>query len=275
MLDFWTAFILGVVEGLTEFLPVSSTGHMILVGHMLGFYGDVAETFEISIQLGAILAVLVLYWERVLRMAGLRKQAGAREGGAARAGGVNLLHVLIAIAPVGLIGYLLGDQIGRLFRPETVLVGLVLGGVFMIAAERWKPPVTAETMEMLTYRQAFWIGTAQLLSLWPGFSRSGSTIAGGMLAGASRGAAADFSFIISIPVMGATTGFAILKNLHHLETHMLGFFAVGFAVSFLVAMLAVATFIRWVSKLKLTYFSYYRFVLALVYWLYMRHVNQM
>lgn len=269
MTDWRTAVMIGIVEGLTEFLPVSSTGHMILVGHLLDFHGDVAETFEISIQLGAIMAVLVLYWNRVLRMVGLRK----RPVGATR--GVNLLHVFVAIAPALVLGFLLDDLIGRLFRPETVLVGLVLGGVFMIIAEKWKAPVTAETMENITYRQAFWIGIAQLLSLWPGFSRSGSTIAGGMLAGASRGAAADFTFVIAIPVMAAATGYAIISRLHMLERDLFGFFAVGFIVSFVVALLAVATFIRWVSKIKLTYFSYYRFVLALVYWLYMRHTGQM
>lgn len=269
-MDWQTAVIIGIVEGLTEFLPVSSTGHMVLVGHLLDFRGDVAETFEISIQLGAIMAVLVLYWNRVLRIAGLRRPKGGE-----KRDGVNLLHIFVAIAPALALGYLLDDAIGRLFRPETVLVGLVLGGVFMMVAEKWKAPVTAETMEKITYRQAFWIGIAQLLSLWPGFSRSGSTIAGGMLAGASRGAAADFTFVIAIPVMAAATGYSIVSRFHMLERDMFGFFAIGFIVSFAVALLAVATFIRWVSNIKLTYFSYYRFVLALVYWLYMRHTGQM
>ena len=265
----WIAVIIGIVEGLTEFLPVSSTGHMILVGHLLGFEGEKAETFEIVIQLGAILAVAVIYWRRVLRLFGMRDAAVA-----GRAKRINLLHIFLAIVPAMGLAYLLNDFIKtHLFSPQTVVVGLILGGVFMIVAEKQHTKTTAETMDDITYRQALFIGIAPCLSLWPGFSRSGSTIAAGMLAGASRAASADFTFLIAIPVMTVATGYEMIQNFHKLSNGDLSFFAVGFVVSFVVALLAVVTFIRLVQKLKLTYFSYYRFLLAAITVIYMYTVG--
>ncbi|HEX7056569.1 MAG TPA: undecaprenyl-diphosphate phosphatase [Bacilli bacterium] len=258
----WIAVVIGIVEGLTEFLPVSSTGHMILVGHMIGFYGDKSEVFEIVIQLGAILAVAVLYWRRIVDLFASVVGKKRHAPGIPR---LNLLHVIIAIVPVMGLAYLFQDFIkGALFSPETVLIGLVLGGIFMIVAEKKKTAAQTETMDQLTYRQAFLIGLSQILSLWPGFSRSGSTIAGGMLAGASRAVSADFTFLIAIPVMTVATGYELLKNIHAMSMHDFGFFAVGFIVSFIFALLAVASFIRVVQRLSLVYFSYYRFVLAAV-----------
>jgi undecaprenyl-diphosphatase len=160
-----------------------------------------------------------------------------------------------------------------LFSPETVLIGLVLGGIFLIIGEKQQPGVRAETIEQITYKQALFIGIAQILSLWPGFSRSGATIAGGMLAGVSRAGAADFTFIIAIPVMVAASGYDLLKGYDILNRADIPFFAVGFVVSFIVALLAVVTFIRLVQKLKLTYFAYYRFVLAIVYLIYLLAVG--
>lgn len=266
MLELWKAFIIGIVEGLTEFLPVSSTGHMILVGNMIGFTGEKADTFEIVIQLGAILSVVVLYWKRCLRLFGYRdKNAPVSPSGRS----LNLLHILIGILPAGLIGFVLHDYVKMLFRPETVLIGLVAGGIFMIIGEKQTPAETAPTMDDLTYRQCLYIGFAQILSLWPGFSRSGSTIAAGMLTGASRGASADFTFLMAIPLMVAATGYDLYKNLDQFSSGDLLPFSVGFVVSFIVALMAVATFIKLVSRLKLTYFSYYRFAIAVLFLAYM------
>jgi undecaprenyl-diphosphatase len=268
MHDWWIALIIGIVEGLTEFLPVSSTGHMILTSHLLHVSesDETMKIFEVVIQLGAILAVVILYWRRLLRLFGIRdKSAPALPGG-----GMNLLHIMIAIAPALLLGYLLHDFIKDvLFSPETVLIGLVAGGVFLIIGEKQQPGITAPTMEQLTYRQALFIGISQVLSLWPGFSRSGATIAGGMLAGVSRAGAADFTFIIAIPVMVAASGFDLLKGYKFLSMADVPFFAIGFAVSFLVALLAVFSFIKLVGRLKLTHFAYYRFVIAIIYLIYL------
>lgn len=263
-MSIWIAFIIGIIEGLTEFLPVSSTGHMIIAGHAMDFTGEKADTFEVVIQLGAILAVVVLYWKRVLRLFGIQDQTSRMQTGPR----LNLIHIAIGIVPALGLGYIFKDYIKMLFMPETVIISLVVGGIFMIVAEKRQPKVTSETMDQITYSQAFFIGLSQLLSLWPGFSRSGSTIAGGMLAGTSRAAAADFTFLMAIPIMSVVTGYEMLKSYENMTQDDLIFFAVGFVMSFVVALLAVATFIKLVGRLKLTVFSYYRFVLAIIVFLY-------
>ncbi|GAA3401951.1 undecaprenyl-diphosphate phosphatase [Paenibacillus hodogayensis] len=268
MFSLWVALIIGIVEGLTEFLPVSSTGHMILVGHLIGFTGDKADTFEVVIQLGAILAVAIIYWRRVLRLFGLNDREVR-----AKPKRLNLIHIALAIVPALGLAFVLRDYIKLLFMPETVVIGLVAGGIFMIIGEKQQPRISATDMDQFTYRQALFVGVAQCLSLWPGFSRSGSTIAAGMLAGASRAAAADFTFLIAIPVMCAATGYELLKSFGSMTADDIGFLAVGFIVSFVVALVAVVTFIKLVGKLKLTYFSYYRFVLAAIVLIYMYTVG--
>jgi undecaprenyl-diphosphatase len=267
MLDLWNAIIIGIIEGLTEFLPVSSTGHMILAGHLIGFTGNKADTFEIVIQLGAILAIVVLYWKRVLRLFGVRETNISKTNGKQ----LNLKHIIIGILPALLFGFLLHKYIKELFTPQTVVIGLIVGGIFMIIAEKFHSPVESQTLDDITYKQSFFIGVAQCLSLWPGFSRSGATIAAGMLTGTSRAAAADFTFLMAVPIMAAATGYDLLKSYKNFSSDDIVFFAVGFIVAFIVALLAVATFIKWVGKLKLTYFSYYRFALAILVILYMMY----
>ncbi|MDP5275078.1 undecaprenyl-diphosphate phosphatase [Chengkuizengella axinellae] len=266
MADIWIAVVQGIVEGLTEFLPISSTGHLILSGHLLGFTGDKAETFEIVIQLGAILAVALLYWRRLLRLIGWEDPSYEKQSNKS----LTLIHIFLAIVPAMLLGLLMHGLIkDYLFTPQTVLIGLVVGGFFMIFAERKHTIVIAKTMDELSYRQAFQIGIAQCLALWPGFSRSGATIAGGLLSGANLRTSADFSFLIAVPMMVAATSYDLMKNMGHLSMDDLSFFLVGFIVSFIVALLAVVSFLKLLEKVKLSSFAYYRFILAGVFWLYM------
>jgi len=265
MLDLWNAIILGIVEGLTEFLPVSSTGHMILVGHLMNFVGEKADTFEVVIQLGAILAIVVLYWKRVLRLFGVQDAAAKMLPGSK----LNLLHILIGIFPALFFGFVLHKYIKELFMPETVVIGVVIGGIFMIVGEKIKPKTLIDSLDHISYTQALFIGVAQCLSLWPGFSRSGATIAAGMMAGATRAVAADFTFLMAVPVMVAATGYEMLKTYQIFTKDDFLFIIVGLVVSFIVALLAVSTFIKLVQRLKLTYFSYYRFILAIVVVIYM------
>jgi undecaprenyl-diphosphatase len=265
MLDLWNSIIIGIIEGLTEFLPVSSTGHMILTEHLLGINSDKADTFTVVIQLGAILAIVVLYWRRVLRLFGVREANIISTSGRT----LNLKHIIIGILPALVFAYLLRDYIKDLFNPVVVVIGLVVGGIFMIIAEKFHNKVEAPTLDDITYKQSFFIGVTQCLSLWPGFSRSGATIAAGMLVGTSRSAAADFTFLMAVPIMSAASGYEILKSYKTFTSDDIVFFAIGFIVAFIVALLAVATFIKWVGKLKLTYFSYYRFALAILVILYM------
>jgi undecaprenyl-diphosphatase len=166
--------------------------------------------------------------------------------------------------PAGVVGLLLNKVVDKyLFNPKMVLVSLVVGGILLIIAEKSKSPKTAVELDDITYKQAFYIGLYQILSVvWPGFSRSGATIAGGMLSGVTRGASADFTFIMAVPLMFAASGLSILKSYHMFTADIAAYFAVGFIVSFIVALLAVVTFIKLVSSIKLTYFAYYRFVVA-------------
>ncbi|MCR8634611.1 undecaprenyl-diphosphate phosphatase [Paenibacillus radicis (ex Xue et al. 2023)] len=267
MLSYWISIVLGVVEGLTEFLPVSSTGHMILTQALLGIPEDneMLKIFEIVIQLGAIMAIVVLYWNRILRLFGLKKDP-ARVGKKK----LNLIHILIGIVPAGVVGLLLNKVVDKyLFNPKMVVISLVVGGILLIVAEKSRAPKTAVELDDITYRQAFYIGLYQILSvIWPGFSRSGATIAGGMLSGVTRGASADFTFIMAVPLMFAASGLSILKSYSMFTMDIAGFFAVGFIVSFIVALLAVVTFIKLVSSIKLTYFAYYRFAVAILFALY-------
>jgi len=231
------AAILGVVEGLTEFLPVSSTGHMIIVGHLLGFEGDTAKTFEVVIQLGSILAVVVMFWRR--------------------------LFGLIGMIPAVVLGLVFHDMIKSLFNPINVMYALVVGGLLLIAAECLKPKIPrAPGLDDMTYRQAFMIGCFQCLALWPGFSRSGATISGGMLMGVSRYAASEFSFLLAVPMMMGATALDLYKSYHFLTTADIPMFAVGFITAFIVALVAIKTFLQLIKRISFIPFAIYRFIVA-------------
>lgn len=266
MNDIMIGIIQGIVEGLTEFLPVSSTGHLILSGHLLNFTGERAETFEVVIQLGAILAIVFLYWRRLLRLIGVKPEGEANKGG-----GLSMVHVVIACTPAVVIGLVFHDFIKEvMFSPATVLIGLVAGGIFMIYAENKQVKHTATSIDDLSYKQVLNIGLAQCLALLlPGFSRSGATIAGGMLSGASIRASADFSFLIAVPMMVGASALDLYKSMDVLTTADLDLFVTGFVTSFVVAMLAVVSFLKLLEKVRLATFAYYRFALAAVYLTYM------
>lgn len=248
------AIIMGIVEGLTEFLPVSSTGHLILTGELLNFTDDRAKTFEVVIQFGAVLAVLVLYRQRFAKLLNFNLKKGS---------GLNAMHVALAMLPACVLAVVMHGVIKKyLFGPQTVLFGLVAGGILMIIADRSKRAVVSEELDDITYKQAFIIGCFQILSLWPGFSRSGSTISGGMLVGASQKAAAEFTFIVSVPIMAGASTLDLIKSREFLTVADMPLFLIGLISAFVVGMIAVVTFINMMKKLRLSYFAYYRFALA-------------
>jgi undecaprenyl-diphosphatase len=258
------AVIIGIVEGVTEYLPVSSTGHMILAGSLVGFEGEKASVFEVFIQLGAILSVLFLYREKFSNMLRPRKFN-------IYSGGLSIQHVLAGIVPVMGIGYLLHKNIKELFSPGVVIIGLVVGAIFMLAAEKMaKRPITTN-VDNITMQQAFFVGLFQVLALWPGFSRSGSTISGGLLLGMSRSAAAEFSFIIAVPLMAVACIYDFLKVWDKLNIADMEMFAIGFFVAFVVAYISVVWFIRFLNKSTLASFAYYRFVIAALSYYYFFH----
>ncbi|MGE4553208.1 MAG: undecaprenyl-diphosphate phosphatase [Desulfovibrionaceae bacterium] len=268
MESLYTALILGIVEGLTEFLPVSSTGHLILAGNALGFTGPKAETFEIVIQLGAILAVVVLYWPR---FRGLALPGGAPGRVRARFSGLRGL-VLLALTslPASVLGLAIHHFIkARLFAPLPVALALAVGAVMIFVVEARRRRARYMTLDDMTPGLALGVGLFQCLALWPGFSRSAATIMGGMLLGADRKLAAEYSFIAAVPIMFAATGYEFLKSRELFASGDLVFLAVGFVVSFLSAWAAVKGFIYLVGRLTLRPFAVYRLALAalvLVFW---------
>ena len=264
-MDSWfsTGLIMGAVEGLTEFLPVSSTGHLIITGKLLGFTGDLANTFEIVIQLGAILAVVVLYHKTFFGL--VRPRRGVPFSGIR-----GLWLLFLTTLPAGVVGLALNEFINReLFTPLTVSAALAAGAVCMLLVERRAEHVRPRyhTLDEVTPGLALGIGFCQCLALWPGFSRSASTIMGGMLLGARRDLAAEYSFIAAVPLMVAATGYATLKAWALFTMTQLPLFATGMLFSFLFAWAAVKTFIALMGRLTLRPFAWYRVLLApLVYW---------
>ncbi|EHD20277.1 MULTISPECIES: undecaprenyl-diphosphate phosphatase [Brenneria] len=257
------AFILGVVEGLTEFLPVSSTGHMIIVGHWLGFADDKAKTFEVIIQLGSILAVVAMFWRRLFGLIGIHFGQVPHEG--QTAGRLKLTHILLGMIPAVVLGLVFHDVIKSLFDPKNVMYALVVGGFLLLAAEWLKPKQPrAMGLDDITHRQAFIIGCFQCLALWPGFSRSGATISGGMLMGVSRYAASEFSFILAVPMMMGATVLDLYKSWHFLSLADLPMFAVGFVTAFVVALIAIKTFLQIIKRISFVPFAIYRFFVAAV-----------
>ena len=260
MHELLSAVILGIVEGLTEFIPVSSTGHLILTSYWLGLEGDVINTFEVFIQLGAILAVVVLYWRRFVDLIPFRAKPAA-EGGFQGWRGLWLLF--LTCLPASLLGLFAHSYIKQyLFNPYTVAVALTVGAVCMLLLERFKKAPRVESVDQITPGLALGIGIFQCLALWPGFSRSASTIMGGMILGAGRKTAAEYSFIAAVPIMFAATGYDLLKNWGGIGAEHLPFFAVGFAVSFVSALLAIKFFISVLGRIGLAPFAWYRLILA-------------
>jgi len=268
IIELLKALILGFVEGMTEFAPVSSTGHMIIVDDMwlkteefLGKYP--ANTFKIVVQLGSILAVIVVMWKRMLSLVGLYKIDGQSQSINRR---FNLLHVIVGMLPAVVLGFAFKDFIDdHLFKVEHVVYALVAGAILMIAADKLAPrKPKVDSLDKISYGLAFKVGLVQCLSLWPGFSRSGATISGGVLFGMSHRVAADFTFIMAVPIMAGASLVSVLKNWDTLSMDYFEFYAVGFISSFIFALLSIKFFLALISKVKLMPFAIYRLVLAAV-----------
>ena len=259
------AYILGVVEGVTEFAPVSSTGHMIIFDDLwlktdefLG--GPSANTFKIVIQLGSILAVVFIFWKRILSLVGLYKLDGQTPTK------FTIFHVVVGILPAGIFGFLFEDFIdNHLFSIETVIIGLVVGAVFMIIADKFGPKKPLiNSLDEIGYVKAFTIGLIQCISLWPGFSRSGSTISGGVLLGLDHKTAADFTFIMAVPIMLGASGLSLVKNWEAISMEHISFYLVGFVTAFIFALISIKFFLKLISRIKLMPFAIYRIVLAMI-----------
>jgi undecaprenyl-diphosphatase len=254
------AIILGIVEGLTEFLPVSSTGHLILVGELLGQSGVMSDTFEIFIQFGAILAVLLCYFSRFW---GLLFPERNTDGQPRFSGmrGIGLL--ILTTLPGAVLGLLFHPYIKMLFTPKSVALALATGAVFMLLVEKRKKNVRYENVDELNVKTALGVGFFQCLALWPGFSRSASTIMGGMLLGIKREVAAEYSFIAAVPLITGAAFFDLWTSLDYINLAHIPYFAVGTFVAFLSALVAIKGFIALLAKVGLAPFAWYRLCLAI------------
>jgi len=277
------ATILGIVEGLTEFLPVSSTGHLILVGHMLGFEGDLAASAEISIQLGAILAVIAYERQKLMSMIG---QAGREQrdiSAMIQARGTTpwstvlktslathknlwfLLGLGLAFLPAAAIGFLTHSWIkNHLFTPQTVAASSIIGGFIILAVEARRDRAQVHQLEQVSLASAFWIGVAQCASLLPGMSRSGSTIIGGLLVGLDRKVATEYSFFLALPTLIVATCYQMWKSRDVFQQEDYMALGIGMFVSFVVAWIVIAAFLTFVKRHTLRPFAYYRILMGIV-----------
>ncbi|MGZ8310977.1 MAG: undecaprenyl-diphosphate phosphatase [Allosphingosinicella sp.] len=248
--------LLGIVEGLTEFIPVSSTGHLVLAAELLGFHSEAAGTFEIVIQLGAILAVIVLYWRRFYDVA-LGLLRGDRD---------SLLftrNVALGFLPSMVIGFIVYEYVKAMLEsPMIVAVALILGGFAILGIERLIKRPRWDSVEGMSWKTALGIGFVQCLSMIPGVSRSGATIIGALSLGVERKTAAEYSFFLAVPTMLAASSYDLLKSGAELDQGAWGTIAVGFVVSFVVALVVIRWFIGIVSRMGFAPFAWYRIVVG-------------
>jgi undecaprenyl-diphosphatase len=245
------ALILGIVEGLTEFLPVSSTGHLILVGDLLHFNDEKGKIFEIVIQCGAILAVCWEYRAKLFAVVrGIPGDPRAQR---------FVLNLAVAFVPLAVLGLLFGKAIkATLFKPVPVAIAFVVGALVILWAERRHHSVRVQSVDEMTWKDALKVGIAQCFALIPGTSRAGSTIIGGLLFGLSRRAATEFSFFLAVPVLFAASGYELLKHRALFSGADFGMFGVGFAAAFVSAFFCVRWLLRYISRHDFTVFAWYR-----------------
>jgi undecaprenyl-diphosphatase len=248
---------MGIIEGLTEFLPVSSTGHLILLDELIGFQGPPGHVFEIVIQLGAILAICVLYFQRLWRVVvGLPSDPGAQR---------FAMAVILAFLPAAVIGVILHDFIKSvLFSPIVVCVALIVGGFAILIIERMRPVPRVQAIEKFTPRLSLEIGLMQCLAMIPGVSRSGATILGALLLGVERKTAAEFSFFLAIPTMFGATVYDLYKNRADLTMNGSLLIAIGFVAAFFSALLVVKWFVDFVGRHGFSPFAWYRIVVGTI-----------
>ncbi|EGT3687305.1 undecaprenyl-diphosphate phosphatase [Clostridioides difficile] len=259
--------IIAIVEGLTEFIPVSSTGHMILVGNLIDFKGQFAEMFEVVIQLGAILAVVVLYWKKIkdsvieffkfIFTGGKEGKIGFRFG----------MNVIIGCIPFAIIGVLFYDNIKSLFNLQSVIIGFIVGGILLLVVETLfrKKNHSTDNIDKITPIQALKVGTLQVLSAWPGMSRSASTIMGGWIAGLNSPTAAEFSFFLAVPAMVTSSGKDLFEFDYSIMTPTLWIaLVVGFIVAFIVSIIVMEKFVNFLKKKPMRVFAVYRIIMGVV-----------
>ena len=251
-MDIFQSIILGIVEGLTEFLPISSTGHMILAGHFLGINQEESfvKTFEIAIQLGSILAVVFMFYKKLIHKIDI------------------WIKLLVSFVPTGIIGFIAYKYIKQLFAPQVTAYMLIIGGLIFLWIE-WREKnqkvVKKVGLDSISYKEAFIVGLCQSFAMVPGVSRSGATIVAGLLSGFSRTLAAEFSFLLAIPTMFAATGYDLYKNFDLLSASNTTLLLIGGCVAFLVGLLSIKVFLSFISRFSYVPFGIYRIFVGVVF----------
>lgn len=249
-MDIFQAIIIGIIEGFTEFLPISSTGHMIVAAKFLGVAEtDLTKAYEVIIQFAAIIAVILIYREKIT----FKK--------------IDLwMKLLLAFFPLAIVGFIFKDQIKTLFNVQTVAWMFIIGGIIFLVVEYFykEKEIHIQDVEKVTYIQALWIGVAQIFSLVPGTSRAGATIIGGLLAGLDRKASAEFSFLLAIPVMAAVSGYDLLKHYQDFADANWSAFLIGFVVAFAVAYVTIRLFLVFLQRFTFVAFGIYRIIFGII-----------
>lgn len=246
---------MGLVEGLTEFLPISSTGHLVMMETLLDFKGPPGKVFEISIQLGAILAICCLYRDKLLNTVKNLPSSHTEQRFAA--------NIIAAFLPAMVLGVLFHKTITEhLFSVPVVATTLFIGGIIILAIEKWKPAPVIHSLDNLPLKRALLIGICQAIAMIPGVSRSGATIMGALVLGLERKAAAEFSFFLAIPTMFAATAYSLLKAYKEFNSNDLALIGVGFVTAFVTALLVVKWFVGFISRHGFTVFAWYRIILG-------------
>ncbi len=249
-MDIFQAIIIGIIEGFTEFLPISSTGHMIVASEFLGVsQNSLTKAYEVIIQFAAILAVMLIYKEKIT----FKK--------------IDLWQKLfIAFLPLAVVGFIFKDQIKALFTVEIVAWMFIIGGLVFLVVEYFyeEKEFHVSDVEKVSYKQALWVGIAQIFSLIPGTSRAGATIIGGLLVGLDRKTSAEFSFLLAIPVMAAVTGYDLLKHYQDFADANWGAFIIGFVTAFIVAYLTIKLFLAFIQRFTFVAFGIYRIIFGVL-----------
>jgi len=262
------AIIVAIVEGITEFVPISSTGHMIIVGNAINFKSAFANSFEVVIQLGAILAIIVLYWNKIW--------TSVVEFFKGKPSGIKFwTNIIVAFIPAAVFGFLLNDKINELlFNPVTVALALVVGGVLMIIIEKkFRSMDKTKSIEQISIKQSIKIGLFQCFALWPGMSRSASTIMGGWISGVSTVAATEFSFFLAIPTMIGAAALTLYKSGMNFSSGELITLVIGFVTAFLVALVVVERFVSYLKNKPMKIFAIYRIIVGIALLLIFKFTN--
>ena len=261
------AIVMGVVEGLTEFVPVSSTGHMILIGSLIDFSGDFAKMFEVVLLLGAILAVVVLYWKKIKTSVVEFFKYIFSKGKEGKTGFKFGMNVIIGCIPMGIVGVIFYSKIKKLFAPYYVIIGFIVGGILLIVIENIfrKNKKAVNDIDKVSYKQSLIVGCFQVLAVWPGMSRSASTIMGGWIAGLSTSIAAEFSFFLAIPAMIGSSAKDLMEfDYSTMNATYWVALIIGFIVAFLVSLFVMEAFVAFLKKRPMRIFAVYRVLMGTV-----------